>query len=146
MAAQRTAHAVWESDLLHGHGTVQGTTGALPSMPVSWSARTEAAGGKTSPEELLAAAYASCYSMALSNILAKQGKPPAKLEVTATCTFDKVGDGWGVTTMEVSVVGSVPGLDAAGFTEATTAASTGCPISKALKGNVQIRVASARLA
>ena len=124
---------------------MKGTTGALPPLAVSWSARTEAAGGKTSPEELLAAAYAACYSMALSNLLTKKGAPPAKLEVSATCTFDKVGEGWGVTTRDVTVVGKVPGLDAAGFTETATAASTGCPISKALKGNVAIRVASARL-
>ena len=130
---------------MHGHGTVKGTTGALPEMGVSWSARTSTPGGKTSPEELLAAAHAACYSMALSNTLAKMGKPPARHAVTATCTFDKVGDGWSVTTMELSVVGTVPGASDSEFAEAAKTASVGCPISRALKGNVDVRVASARL-
>ena len=145
MAAKRRANAVWESDLLHGHGKVKGTSGALPEVAVSWSARTEEPGGKSSPEELLAAAHAACYSMALSNTLAKMGKPPVRLEVGATCTFDKVGDGWSVTTMDLEVTGTVPGIDSPQFAEAAKTASVGCPISRALKGNVEIRVASARL-
>jgi len=140
MAAKRTAEAVWEHDLLHGHGTVKGTSGALPSMDVSWSARTEAPGGKTSPEELLAAAHAACYSMALSAGLGRLQKPPERLSVSATATFDKVGDGWKVTTMELHVVGKVPGISAAEFTTAAQAAGQGCPISGALKGNVAISV------
>lgn len=140
MAATRTAKAVWENDLLHGHGSVQGTSGALPSVPVSWAARTEAPGGKSSPEELLAAAHASCFSMALSAGLGRMQKPPVKLEVSASATFDKVGDGWKVTTMELSVVGHVTGITQEEFSAAATAASTGCPISGALKGNVAISV------
>lgn len=140
MAAKRSAHAVWLGDLAHGQGTVRGTTGALPEVPVSWPARTEAPGGKSSPEELLAAAEAACFSMALSSGLGKLQKPPQKLEVTATATFDKVGDGWKVTTMELEVVGTVPGLSPAEFEQAAKAASTGCPISSALKGNVAISV------
>jgi len=146
MAARRTAKAVWEHDLLHGQGRVQGTSGALPETRVSWAARTEESGGKTSPEELLAAAHASCYCMALSATLGRAQHPPEHLEVTAVCTFDKVGDGWGVTTMELSVVGKVPGVDAAQFTEAAQTASTSCPISRALKGNVEVRLVSAKLA
>ena len=146
MAAKRTASAVWENDLLHGHGRVKGTSGGLPETSVSWSARTEESGGKTSPEELLAAAHAACYSMALSNTLAKLGKPPARLDVRATCTFDKVGDGWSVTTMDLEVTGKVPGIEAAQFAEAAKTASIGCPISRAIKGNVEVRVASAKLA
>ncbi|HYK93043.1 MAG TPA: OsmC family peroxiredoxin [Thermoplasmata archaeon] len=146
MAAKRTAHAVWQNDLLHGSGHVEGTSGALPRVAVSWSSRTEASGGKSSPEELLAAAHAACYSMALSNTLAKQGKPPTSLDIRATCTFDKVGDGWSVTTMDLEVVGSVPGIEAAQFQEAAKSASVNCPISRALKGNVEVRVASAKLA
>ena len=140
MAATRTAKAVWENDLLRGHGMVQGTSGALPSIPVSWSARTEAPGGKSSPEELLAAAHAACYSMALSAGLGRLQKPPAKLEVSASATFDKVGDGWKVTKMELSVVGHVPGITAEEFTKAAEAAGAGCPISGALKGNVPVSV------
>jgi lipoyl-dependent peroxiredoxin len=142
MAATRTAQAVWENDLLRGHGSVKGTSGGLPQVQVSWSARTESPGGKTSPEELLAAAHASCYSMALSAGLARAQHPPSKLEVSAAATFDKVGDGWKVTKMELSVVGTVPGISAEEFAKAAEAASTGCPISGALKGNVPISVTS----
>lgn len=140
MAAKRTAEAVWEGDLLHGHGTVKGTSGALGSMGVSWSSRTEAPSGRTSPEELLAAAHAACYSMALSAGLGRLQKPPERLNVSATATFDKVGDGWKVTTMELSVVGKVPGITAAEFATAAQAAAQGCPISGALKGNVVVSV------
>jgi len=140
MAAKRTAQAVWEGDLLHGHGSVKGTSGGLGDMPVTWVARTEASGGKTSPEELLAAAHAACFSMAFSAGLARQQKPAQRLAVTATATFDKVGDGWKVTTMELSVVGKVPGITPAEFEAAASAAGAGCPISGALKGNVAITV------
>jgi lipoyl-dependent peroxiredoxin len=145
MAAKRSAQAVWEGDLAHGHGTVKGTSGALGEVAVSWAARTEAPGGKSSPEELLAAAEASCFTMALSAGLGRAQKPPHRLQVTATATFDKVGDGWKVTTMELEVVGQVPGATAAEFEAAAKAASEGCPISGALKGNVAVSV-RARLA
>ena len=145
MAAKRSAQAVWDGDLAHGQGTVKGTSGALGTVPVSWASRTEAPGGKSSPEELLAAAEASCFCMALSAGLGRQQKPPRKLEVSATATFDKVGDGWKVTTMELDVVGTVPGLSAGEFDRAAKAASEGCPISGALKGNVAVSV-QARLA
>ncbi len=140
MAATRTAQAVWEHDLLRGHGSVKGTSGALPSMEISWSARTEASGGKTSPEELLAAAHAACFSMALSAGLGRMQKPPEKLSVQATATFDKVGDAWRVTTMELQVTGTVPGLTAAEFETAAQGAGQNCPISAALKGNVAVTV------
>ncbi len=142
MAAKRSAQAVWDGDLAHGHGTVKGTSGALGTVPVSWASRTEAPGGKSSPEELLAAAEASCFCMALSAGLGRAQKPPTKLDVTATATFDKVGDGWKVTTMELDVVGTVPGATPAEFEAAAKAASQGCPISSALKGNVTVSVRS----
>jgi lipoyl-dependent peroxiredoxin len=145
MAAKRSAEAVWEHDLLHGSGRVKSTSGAFGELPVSWSARTEAPDGKTSPEELLAAAHAACYSMALSAGLGRMQKPPERLAVTATATFDKVGEGWKVTTMELSVVGKVPGISGAEFEAAARAAGEGCPISGALKGNVAVSV-TARLA
>ena len=140
MAAKRTANAVWEGDLLRGSGRVKGTSGGLPETGVSWSARTEAPGGKTSPEELLAAAHAACYSMALSAGLGRLKKPPTRLAVEATATFDKVGDGWKVTTMELAVTGTVPGITPAEFDAAAKAAAEGCPISGALKGNVAVSV------
>jgi lipoyl-dependent peroxiredoxin len=140
MAVKSKAEATWEGDLPHGHGHVQGTSGGLPETSVSWAARTGTEGGKTTPEELLAAAHAACYSMALSAGLGRMQKPPKDLRVTATATFDKVGEGWKVTTMELTVVGHVPGISAADFEAAAKAASVGCPISGALKGNVEVSV------
>jgi lipoyl-dependent peroxiredoxin len=140
MAAVRTAQAVWEHDLLHGSGRFKVGSGAIPESPVSWAARTESSGGKTSPEELLAAAHASCFSMAFAAGLGRMGKPPERLNVTATCTFDKVGDGWKVAKMVLDVKGKVPGIDAKAFEEAAQKAGEGCPISQALKGNVPITV------
>jgi len=144
MALQSKAVAVWEHDLLKGSGKVRGLSGGLPETAVSWASRTEAANGKTSPEELLAAAHASCYSMAFSGALARAGTPPDHLQVEAVATFDKVGDSWTVTTLELQVHGKVPGSDAAKFAELAKTASETCPISRALKGNVTIRV-TARL-
>ncbi len=119
---------------------MKGTSGGLPETQVSWSARTEASGGRTSPEELLAAAHAACYSMALSAGLGRLQKPPTRLAVEATATFDKVGDGWKVVSMELSVTGKVAGITAAEFEGAAKAAADGCPISGALKGNVAVSV------
>ncbi|MCI4331437.1 MAG: OsmC family peroxiredoxin [Thermoplasmata archaeon] len=140
MAAKRTAHAVWEHDLRTGNGEVRGESGALPKLPVTWAARTEESGGKTSPEELLAAAHAACYAMALSGGLTRGGHAPDRLEVTAVATFDKVGDAWKVTTMDLTVRGKVPGLGAKEFEEAAQAAEKGCPISNAIRGNVAVHL------
>ena len=140
MATKSKAEAVWEGDLPSGHGHVKGTSGGLADTSVSWAARTGTASGLTTPEELLAAAHASCFSMALSAGLGRAQKPPKELRVSATATFDKVGDGWKVTTMEIIVVGNVPGITAAEFEAAAKAAGQGCPISGALKGNVEVTV------
>jgi lipoyl-dependent peroxiredoxin len=141
MAATREARAVWNGDLMSGTGTVSGTSsGKLNEVPVSWSARTEAPGGKSSPEELLAAAHASCFAMALSAGLAKAGTPPNRLEVKSRVTFDKVGDSWTVVSSELEVKGDIPGADAAKFTRAAEDAKENCPISRALKGNVKLSV------
>ncbi|MCI4362272.1 MAG: OsmC family peroxiredoxin [Thermoplasmata archaeon] len=140
MAAKRTAEAVWEHDLAKGSGRVKGLSGGLPETAVSWAARTEASGGKTSPEELLAAAHAACFSMAFAAGLGRGGTPPERLDVKATVTFDKVGDAWKVTTSELVVHGKVPGLTQEKFAAAAAAAGTGCPISGALHGNVVISV------
>jgi osmotically inducible protein OsmC len=141
MAAIRRANVVWEGDLIHGKGTLNASTSnAFSSLPVTWASRTEAADGRTSPEELLAAAHASCFAMALSFGLANGGTPPERLEVNATVTFDRVGEGFKVVSSALTVRGRVPGLDAAGFQKAAEGAKDGCPISGALKGNVDLSV------
>jgi osmotically inducible protein OsmC len=116
------------------------TSKAISGQPVTWAARTAAPEGKTSPEELMAAAHASCYAMAFSFGLGNAGTPPQKLEVSATVTFDKVSDGFKVVSSALKVSGRVAGIDAAAFKEAAEAAKDGCPISQALKGNVELSV------
>lgn len=141
MAAIRRADAVWEGDLAHGAGKVSASSSkAFSDLPVSWASRTEEANGRTSPEELVAAAHASCFCMALSNGLGRAGTPPKRLEVSATVTFDNVGGGWKVASSALTVRGDVPGIDAGAFQKAAEAAKDGCPISSALKGNVALSV------
>lgn len=141
MPAIRRANAVWEGDLLTGSGVVSGAdSGKLENLPVSWASRTEASAGRTSPEELLAAAHASCFAMALSGALARAGTPPQKLEVSATVTFDKQEAGWRVISSALTVRGSVRGSDADAFRKAAEGARDGCPISQALKNNVALSV------
>lgn len=134
-----TATSHWEGNLFEGSGTTTLATGGTP-LPVSWPSRTEAAAGKTSPEELIAAAHAACYNMALSNVLDQDGNAPRSLDTTAEATFEKVEAGWRLTKMHLSVTGDVPGLDADGFSTAAGKAKDGCPVSNALKGNVEISV------
>lgn len=134
--AERTASTVWEGDLAHGSGTITFTSGAIPDSPVTWASRTERSDGKTSPEELIAAAHSSCFSMALSHGLTQAGNPPERLDVTATVTFH---DGK-VESSAITVRGRVPGLDQDGFASAAEDAGRGCPVSGALKGNVEITV------
>jgi lipoyl-dependent peroxiredoxin len=136
--ADRRASAVWQGDLFEGSGTVSAlSSGLFSDAGVTWGARTEEPGGKTSPEELVAAAHAACFSMALSNELSSRGHPPARLDVQATCTFEP---GKGVTTMGIDVTADVPGVDDAGFREGLDAAEQSCPVSNALRGNVAIQV------
>jgi len=131
MATDRRADVTWQGGLMDGSGTITATTsGAIGEQPVSWAARSEdATGGKTSPEELIAAAHASCFSMALSAGLAKAGTPPEELRTSATVTFQP---GEGITKIALSVEGRVPGLDADAFAEAAQGAKENCPVSKAL--------------
>jgi lipoyl-dependent peroxiredoxin len=141
MAAIRRAEATWSGDLQSGKGTVSAiTSGAFAKLPVTWAARTETSDGRTSPEELVAAAHAACFSMAFSNELAKAGHPAERLDVSAEVTFDKRDDGWRVTTSELTVEGRVPGMSAQDFVAAAEKAKDGCPISKALTGNVELSV------
>jgi lipoyl-dependent peroxiredoxin len=143
MTAIRRARAVWTGDLIHGKGVFTAeSSGVLKDAPVTWASRTESSDGKTSPEELLAAAHASCFCMALSAGLGKSGTPPQRLEVTCAVTFDQVAGGFKVKSSALEVKGTVPGLDAAGFQRAAEAAKDGCPISQALKGNVELSVRS----
>ncbi|MGH9263889.1 MAG: OsmC family peroxiredoxin [Acidimicrobiales bacterium] len=136
--ADRTATANWQGDLFEGSGTVSAvSSGLFTDAAVSWPARTEEPGGKTSPEELIAAAHAACFCMALANELATRGHPPARLEAQATCTFEP---GKGVTVMAIDVTADVPGTDEAGFREGLDAAEQSCPVSNALRGNVDIQV------
>lgn len=141
MAVRSSARAQWEGDLAKGSGIVSaGSSGRFDGLPVSWAARTEAHGGKTSPEELLAAAHASCFAMALSAGLGRAGTPPTRLDVTANVTFDRVSEKWTVVSSELEVRGTVPGIDATAFAKAAEDAKDGCPISRALKGNVRLAV------
>jgi osmotically inducible protein OsmC len=126
---------------MSGTGKVSAVTSkTFSDLSVSWKARTEEPGGSTSPEELVAAAHASCFSMALSAGLGGRGTPPTSLEVDATVTFEQAGQGWKVTSSALRVVGTVPGLNADGFKEAAEAAKDGCPISQMMTGNVALSV------
>ena len=141
MAATRSVHAVWNGDLMTGSGVVSATTSkTFNDLSVSWKARTEEPGGSTSPEELVAAAHASCFSMAFSAGLGGGGTPPTKLEVDATVTFEQVDGGWKVISSALKVVGTVLGIDAAGFEAAAQEAKDGCPISQMMTGNVELSV------
>jgi osmotically inducible protein OsmC len=141
MAAIRRATVAWEGDLAHGKGLLDADTSkAFTGLPVTWASRTERADGRTSPEELLASAHASCYAMALSHILGQSNTPPQRLQIEAVVTFEQVGEGFKVASSALTVRGSVSGVDAAGFKQAAEAAKDNCPISQALHGNVQLSV------
>ena len=137
--AQRSAQCTWNGDLAHGKGSVDGASGALTELPVTWASRTERSAGQTSPEELIAAAHASCFSMALAHELSQGGNAPDQLEVTARVTLDERDGAPTVTTSEITVEGRVPGVDQEAFTKAATNAGKQCPVSRALAG-VEISV------
>jgi osmotically inducible protein OsmC len=143
MATDRRAEVTWTGSLMDGSGTITSTTtGAIGEQPVTWADRAEEPGGKTSPEELIAAAHAACFSMALSHGLAQAGSPPERLDTSATVTFQP---GEGITRVALAVEGRVPGLDEAAFVEAAEGAKENCPVSKALASVPEITLA-ARLA
>lgn len=136
--ADRNARATWNGDLFSGNGVVSATSsGLFTDAAVTWAARTESSDGTTSPEELLAAAHAACFCMAFSNELSSRGNPPARLHVDATCAFVP---GQGVTTMRLVVEADVPGADEAAVNEGLEAAIGSCPVSNALRGNVDVQV------
>ena len=137
MAAVRRAQVTWKGDLMSGQGRIDSVgSGVLSGLDVTWASRSEdSEGGKTSPEELIAAAHAACFSMALSHGLAQAGTPPEQLSTSAETTFVP---GTGITEVAVTVEGRVPGLDEEGFRSAAEGAKENCPVSKALAGNVEI--------
>jgi lipoyl-dependent peroxiredoxin len=135
---ERNARIEWEGDLGSGSGNVSGGSGALNELPVTWASRVEDPGGKTSPEEMIAAAHASCYAMSFSNVLSEKGSVPERLTVSASCYFD---DGQlKITAVDLDVQGQVSGMDQSGFESAANEAEQACPVSNALRGNVEIRV------
>jgi osmotically inducible protein OsmC len=142
MATDRKAEVTWNGDLMNGGGRIDSvTSGALGGLDVSWPARAEEPGGKTSPEELIAAAHATCFSMAFSGGLAKEGHAPEELKTSATVTFQP---GEGITKIALDVVGRVPGMDEDAFKQAAEQAKENCPVSKALESVPEISV-TARL-
>ncbi|HZA26215.1 MAG TPA: OsmC family peroxiredoxin [Actinomycetota bacterium] len=143
MAAEKNAQVTWRGDLATGRGMIERVgSGAFASLGVSWPARTGDEADLTSPEELIAAAHAACFSMALSGGLTEKGNAPESLTVSATVTFVP---GTGITKSALDVIGNVPRIDDAAFHEACERAKENCPVSKALQGNVEITV-TARLA
>ncbi len=135
---ERSAHVEWSGDLMQGKGTVSEGSGVLNNTPVTFAARTQQPEGKTSPEELIASAHATCYAMALSHTLAEGGNAPENLTVDAVCTLDD--SQLKITTVDLNVQGSVPGMSADDFENAARQAEQICPVSNALRGNVEIRL------
>ncbi len=138
-AMERHADVVWEGDL-KGTGRLRVGSGAFPEQTVTFSARTESADGKTSPEEMIAAAHATCFAMAFSNTLATSGSPPERLEVSATCSLERTQGGLRITSVDLRVRGRVPGIEQPRFQELAQTAEQRCPVSNALRGNVEVRV------
>jgi osmotically inducible protein OsmC len=143
MAVERTASAVWEGDLMGGSGTVSTQSGVVAGATVNWSSRAVQADQNTSPEELMAAAHATCVSMALAHGLSEAGTPPQRIESEATATFDQTPDGFRMTTMRLTIRGQVDGLDEEAFRQAAEGAKENCPVSKALEGNVELTMDAA---
>jgi lipoyl-dependent peroxiredoxin len=136
MAAEQNASTTWEGNLTEGKGKINEVgSGAFSNLDVTWASRTARQAGKTSPEELIAAAHAACFSMALSHGLNSAGTPPERLDVSAVVSFVP---GEGVKSSKLTVKGRVPGIDQAKFAEAVANAKENCPVSKALKGNLEI--------
>jgi osmotically inducible protein OsmC len=135
---EREAHVIWQGDLAHGSGSLSEGSGVLNEAPVTFASRVESPGGKTSPEELIAAAHATCYAMALSNTLAEKDTPPERLEVDAVCTLDD--QQLKITNVNLDVRGAVPGISEEDFENAAREAEQVCPVSNALRGNLEIRL------
>jgi osmotically inducible protein OsmC len=140
--AESRASALWQGDLGSGSGKVSVASGAFPEQAVTWKARTERPDPKTSPEELIAAAHAACYAMAFSHTLAEAGHAPEQVAVDAACQFAPIeGGGFAITRIDLTVRGRVPGIDQAEFERLAGDGERGCPVSNALRGNVEIGLA-----
>ncbi|MBA2760308.1 MAG: OsmC family peroxiredoxin [Chloroflexia bacterium] len=140
---QRSAKTVWNGDLASGSGTLNGGSGAISDLGVTWAARTEESGGKTSPEELIASAHSSCYAMAFSNVLSGAGHAPDSLEVTATVDLEPNPDGGVmVTRSALNVVGKVSGLSEDQFAEYAKQGEQGCPISNLIRNGAKIELSA----
>jgi lipoyl-dependent peroxiredoxin len=140
--ATRKAEIIWDGPLARGSGALSSASGALASLPVTWAARTEQPDGKTSPEELIAAAHASCFAMALALVLGENHTPPQQLSIGAACTLDEVDGAPRITTIELTIHVQVPGLEQTDFEQLLRRAADLCPVSNALRGNVEISLAS----
>jgi lipoyl-dependent peroxiredoxin len=138
MAIERNAHTTWEGDLRSGSGRFDVGSGAITGQEVTFASRFEQPGGKTSPEELIAAAHATCFSMALAGGLARAGHAPTRLETDAVCTLEQTDAGFRITSMQLSVRGEVEGLDEDAFRAAAQEAEEGCPITNALSDSIEI--------
>jgi osmotically inducible protein OsmC len=143
MHAESSASTSWQGTLASGSGQTTLASGAAGPLEVSWARRTERADGTTSPEELIAAAHASCYAMAFSHELAEAGATPEHLDVSATVTFEIVEGAPTISKSAITVRGTAGGIDADGFARVAAAAKEGCPVSRALKGNVEITLDAA---
>jgi osmotically inducible protein OsmC len=142
MAIERNAHATWEGDLRGGSGRFDVGSGAITGQEVTFASRFEDPGGKTSPEELIAAAHATCFSMALANGLAQDGHAPTRLQTDAVATLEPTDAGFRITSIRLSVRGEVDGLDEEAFRAAAETAKEGCPVSNALTDSVEITLDS----
>jgi lipoyl-dependent peroxiredoxin len=143
MHAESSATTTWEGTLAHGSGTTNLASGVGGPLSVSWAKRAERSAGATSPEELIAAAHASCYAMAFSHELAEAGATPERLEISVTVTFELVDGAPTISRSALTVRGAASGIDGAGFVRAAEAAKEGCPVSRALKGNVELTLDAA---
>lgn len=140
--AERTAEMNWNGTLASGDGTLTAGSEAVTDLPIGWASRSDRADGKSSPEELLAAAHASCYAMALSLLLTREGTPPESIGVKAKCSLEESGDWYTVKALDLEVTGTVPDLSAEAFEKAAIEADQHCPISNAVRDNVEVRVSA----
>jgi lipoyl-dependent peroxiredoxin len=141
--ATRSAELTWDGSLARGSGALTSGSHALQGLPVTWAARTEAPEGKTSPEELIAAAHATCFTMALALVLGEAGTPPDRLTTSADCALTQVQGVPRITGLTLHVRGHVRSLDEAAFNDAVASAASLCPVSNALRGNVEISIDAA---
>ena len=140
--AERTAEMRWNGTLAKGDGSLKAGSGAVDELPIGWASRSDRADGKSSPEELLAGAHASCYAMALSLLLTREGTPPDSIDVKAKCSLEESGDWYTVKALDLEVRGTVPELDAEAVEKAAVEADRHCPISNAVRDNVEVRISA----